>query len=60
MSSSDWPRWESRALTESRQVLEAVVRPATLGDVEAIRGIYNHAVLNTMATLDDVARSPGE
>lgn len=47
-------------MAEARQVPEAVVRPATLEDVEAIRGIYNHAVLNTVATLDDAPRGPGE
>jgi len=33
-------------------------RPATETDLEDIRGIYNDAILNTVATFDTVARSP--
>jgi len=36
------------------------IRPATPDDLEPIRGIYNDAVLNTVATFDTVPKSPGE
>ena len=34
------------------------IRPATLDDAEAIRAIYNDAVLNTTAVFDYAAREP--
>ena len=34
------------------------IRPATMDDAEAIRAIYNDAVLNTTAVFDYVAREP--
>ena len=34
-----------------------ILRPANLDDLEPIRGIYNEAILNTVATFDTVPRS---
>jgi phosphinothricin acetyltransferase len=45
---------------QSRTAEDSAIRAATLADADAIAGIYNHYITNTVVTFEEEALSPSE